>query len=110
MRDRSGSCSTPTATAITGSAPSSSPLASRSSPPPRRAGSGGRSRRHAAGMSPADAALDIDLGEFAEWGDAERIAVNVETIYAELDPTREQAAPQELMARMGAYLRGRRAS
>src|SRR5262245_3070531 len=36
-----------------------------------------------AGLSPADAARDIPLGEFAAWGDAERIAVNVHTLYRE---------------------------
>lgn len=42
--------------------------------------------RFASGMTAADAARDISLGEFAEWIDAERIAVNVDTIYRELDP------------------------
>jgi len=65
--------------------------------------------RHAAGMPAAEAALDIDLGDFAEWGDPERIVVNVESIYAELDPAHERALPPVLLTRMGAYLRGRRA-
>ena len=39
--------------------------------------------RFDAGLSPADAARDIALGEFAAWGDAERIAVNVHTLYRE---------------------------
>jgi glyoxylase-like metal-dependent hydrolase (beta-lactamase superfamily II) len=65
--------------------------------------------RHHAGMDAADAALDIDLGPFSDWGDCERIVVNVETVYAELDRARPRAAPPELLARMGAYLRGRRA-
>ena len=42
--------------------------------------------RHAAGMTAEEAAADIALGEFAGWIDAERIAVNVDTIYRELDP------------------------
>jgi cyclase len=41
--------------------------------------------RHAAGLSAADAARDIALGEFAGWLDAERLAVNVDTVYRELD-------------------------
>jgi glyoxylase-like metal-dependent hydrolase (beta-lactamase superfamily II) len=65
--------------------------------------------RHAAGMPAAEAALDIDLGDFADWGDPERIVVNVESIYAELDPTHERALPPVLLTRMGAYTRGRRA-
>lgn len=47
--------------------------------------------RHAAGMSAADAARDIDLGPYADWLDAERIAINVDTVYGELDP--EHASP-----------------
>jgi glyoxylase-like metal-dependent hydrolase (beta-lactamase superfamily II) len=43
-------------------------------------------RRHAAGMPAQDAALDIDLGSFASWPEAERLAVNVATVYRELDP------------------------
>ncbi len=64
--------------------------------------------RHRAGMSAAEAALDIDLGEFADWGDQERIVVNVESVYAELDPGHERATVVELATRMGAYLRRRR--
>jgi glyoxylase-like metal-dependent hydrolase (beta-lactamase superfamily II) len=61
--------------------------------------------RQRAGMPAAEAAIDIDLGEFADWGDPERIVVNVESIYAELDPAHEWAAPPVLLGRMGAYLR-----
>lgn len=37
--------------------------------------------RYDAGLSAADAARDIGLGRFASWTDAERIAVNVDTLY-----------------------------
>lgn len=40
-------------------------------------------RRFDAGLSPADAARDIALADFSAWGDAERIAVNVHTLYGE---------------------------
>ena len=40
-------------------------------------------RRFDAGLSPADAARDIALAGYAAWGDAERIAVNVHTLYKE---------------------------
>jgi cyclase len=66
--------------------------------------------RHAAGMTAGDAALDIDLGPFSDLSDPERIVVNVESIYAELDPSYTRASAPELLGRMGAYLRGRRAS
>ena len=36
-----------------------------------------------AGVSPADAARQLPLGQFAGWGDSERIAVNVHTLYRE---------------------------
>jgi len=39
--------------------------------------------RFDAGMSAGEAARDIALGDYAAWGDAERIAVNVDTLYKE---------------------------
>ena len=48
-------------------------------------------QRHAAGMSAADAARDIDLGGYADWSDSERIAINVDAIYHELDPSHQPA-------------------
>jgi glyoxylase-like metal-dependent hydrolase (beta-lactamase superfamily II) len=38
-------------------------------------------KRFDAGMGAAEAARDIALGDYAAWGDAERIAVNVDTLY-----------------------------
>lgn len=40
-------------------------------------------RRYDAGLSPADAARDIALGDYSAWSDSERIAVNVHTLYRE---------------------------
>lgn len=40
-------------------------------------------RRYDEGMSIRDAAFDIALGDFASWGDSERIAVNVSSLYRE---------------------------
>ena len=40
-------------------------------------------KRFDAGQSVRDAAHDIALGDFSGWGDAERIAVNVSTLYRE---------------------------
>lgn len=39
--------------------------------------------RFDAGLPVREAALDIALGDFARWGDAERIAVNVDSLYRE---------------------------
>ncbi|WP_291201000.1 MBL fold metallo-hydrolase [Hyphomonas sp.] len=40
-------------------------------------------KRFDAGLSVRDAAHDIALGDFSAWGDAERIAVNVDSLYRE---------------------------
>lgn len=40
-------------------------------------------KRFDADMSVEDAVQDIALGDYANWGDAERIAVNVDTLYRE---------------------------
>ncbi len=39
--------------------------------------------RFDAGLGVLEAALDIALGEYSSWGDAERIAVNVDSLYRE---------------------------
>jgi cyclase len=59
--------------------------------------------RFEAGMDPEQAADDIDLSDFAGWGDPERIAVNVETVYRELDPSRPEPAKPELFVRMARW-------
>jgi cyclase len=59
--------------------------------------------RFEAGMDAEQAADDIDLSDFAGWGDPERIAVNVETIYGELDPGRESASRPEMFIRMARW-------
>jgi len=56
--------------------------------------------RHAAGMSAADAAADISLDRFAHWIDSERIAVNVDTIYGELEADRAPTNIADLFAMM----------
>jgi len=62
-------------------------------------------QRWDAGLSAADAALDISLGGYADWGDAERIAVNVATLYREYrggpDPAGEPQ-PFALLATLAA--------
>ena len=46
-------------------------------------------KRYDAGMSSTEAAFDIALKEYSTWSDAERIAVNVHTLYREFsgDPS-----------------------
>jgi len=48
--------------------------------------------RFDAGMTARDAVFDIDLGPYAEWGDSERLAINVLAAYREFAPT-PPAAP-----------------
>ncbi|BBZ12332.1 bifunctional 2-hydroxyhepta-2,4-diene-1,7-dioate isomerase/cyclase/dehydrase [Mycobacterium branderi] len=50
------------------------------------------------GLSFAEAADAIDLGEYAAWLDAERIVVNVYQRYRELDPATPQLEPMALLA------------
>lgn len=58
-------------------------------------------KRFDAGLSPEDAARDIALGDFSSWGDAERIVVNVHTLYREFSGgKRNQANALELFALM----------
>ncbi len=47
--------------------------------------------RWASGMSATEAARDIDLGSYYDWLDWERIAINVDSMYRELDPNHESA-------------------
>ncbi len=58
--------------------------------------------RQAAGMSVDETINDIDLGEWADLGDSERLAVNVDTAYAELDPTHQRADAVTSFTRMAA--------
>jgi len=59
--------------------------------------------RFRAGMDPIAAADDIDLGRYADWGDRERIAVNVDAIYHELDPALPPTPVPELFVRMARW-------
>ena len=54
-------------------------------------------------MDETAAADDIDLTDFRDWGDPERIAVNVATIYRELDPSLPALARPELFVRMARW-------
>lgn len=67
-------------------------------------------RRYDDGMDAATAAVDIartELGasRFSSWGDAERIAVNVDTIYRELSGATEATNVVELFGRMAELAR-----
>ena len=52
------------------------------------------------GMDAWDAARDIALNGFAEWGEFGRVAVNVDTVYRTLDPTHRSPDVVEQFKRM----------
>ncbi len=60
-------------------------------------------QRFQAGMDAAQAANDIDISDFADWGDPERITANVVAAYRELDPSLPAATPPELFMRMAGW-------
>ena len=64
--------------------------------------------RFDAGMSSEEAALDIALDDYDASGDAERIAVNVETLYREYRGDRGAPSPLEMFARMARVAHARR--
>jgi cyclase len=59
--------------------------------------------RFEAGMDELAAGDDIDLADFRDWGDSERIAVNVTSLYREFDPSLPEVAVPELFARMARW-------
>ncbi len=61
-----------------------------------------------AGLSAEDAMLEIALGDFESWGDAERIAVNVETLYREFEGRTDRADTITLFTRMVTVAQARR--
>ncbi len=59
-------------------------------------------QRFEAGLDPVEAARDLRLEGFDDWGDAERLAVNVDSLYRELRGEAEKTDVIELFARMAA--------
>jgi glyoxylase-like metal-dependent hydrolase (beta-lactamase superfamily II) len=57
-------------------------------------------KRFDAGQGVLEAARDIALGDYASWGDAERIVVNVDRLYAEFAGTPPTANVLELFGQM----------
>jgi hypothetical protein len=60
--------------------------------------------RHEAGMTATEAVLDLhaelDATPFGSWGDRERLVINVETIWASLDPGYARPSIMKLFSRM----------
>jgi cyclase len=59
--------------------------------------------RFDAGMDDEAAADDIDLTDFRDWGEPERIAANVANLYREFDPELPPLSPPELFVRMARW-------
>ena len=57
-------------------------------------------QRFDAGMDEAQAADDIDLSAFSDWGETERIVANVIAAYRAFDPSRPRKTRAELIAAM----------
>jgi glyoxylase-like metal-dependent hydrolase (beta-lactamase superfamily II) len=64
--------------------------------------------RFEAGLDAWDAARDIALNGFAQWGEAERISVNVDAVYRSLDPAYQSPDVIEQFRRMSALASLRR--
>ncbi len=60
-------------------------------------------QRFDAGVDDEAAADEIDIGAFRDWGDPERIAANVATLYREFDPSLPAITPPELFVRMARW-------
>ncbi len=65
-------------------------------------------KRFDAGLSAREATHDIALGDYDSWGDAERIAVNVATLYREFSDDHSAPNAAELFAQMGEIWHSRR--
>jgi glyoxylase-like metal-dependent hydrolase (beta-lactamase superfamily II) len=59
--------------------------------------------RFADGMDVVDAAWDLELGPYADWGAPERVVVNVDAVYAELDPGHKRLTALQSFGEMGRY-------
>ncbi|MCW2991193.1 MAG: beta-lactamase domain protein [Solirubrobacterales bacterium] len=60
-------------------------------------------QRFDAGMDAEAAADDIDLADFSDWGDPERIAANVGAAYRIFDPSLPVLTPPEQLVRMAGW-------
>jgi glyoxylase-like metal-dependent hydrolase (beta-lactamase superfamily II) len=60
-------------------------------------------QRFDAGIDEDAAADDIDVSEFGDWLDPERLVVNVATLYREFDPSRPELPVPELFVKMARW-------
>jgi glyoxylase-like metal-dependent hydrolase (beta-lactamase superfamily II) len=62
--------------------------------------------RRAEGMAPLQAARSMELDRWAQWGERERLVVNLATIYNELDGAEEPVNPLAAFQDMAAFAAG----
>lgn len=62
---------------------------------------------HAQGMTPLQAARSISTQRWADWGERERLVVNIANIYGELAPVREPLNPVTAFELMAAFAHDR---
>jgi cyclase len=62
---------------------------------------------HAEGMTPLQAARSISLRRWADWGESERLVVNIANIYGELSPEQEPLNPVTAFTLMAELAGGR---
>lgn len=60
-------------------------------------------KRYDKGMTARDAAFDIPLGRYADWGDAERIVVNIRTLFEEYSGEHTEPDIYQLFEQMAQY-------
>ncbi len=65
-------------------------------------------KRYDAGMSAKEAALDISISDFESWTDAERIAVNVDTLYPEYSGSTDAPNTLEIFTLMAEIRKSQR--
>jgi hypothetical protein len=65
-------------------------------------------KRFDAGMDVLEAALDISLSDYDSWGDSERIAVNVASLYREFRGDKTPGDVVELAGLMAQVFKARR--
>ncbi len=57
-------------------------------------------KRYDRGMSPLEAAFDIDVSDYVHWGDAERLVVSVQVLYDEFEGVQVEREPIPFFAHM----------
>jgi cyclase len=61
----------------------------------------------AEGLTPLQAAREVDLGSYREWSDAERLVGNLHRAYADLEPDHHQVDVAAALTDMVAYNGGK---